>query len=101
MLKHEITVNKFLLVLFIAGMAAAPSCKRNPITGRNQLSLVSENEVQTMALTQYKSFLTTNKVVPVSNNNSEMVKRVGGRISAAINKYYQTQGLASALADGL
>jgi len=50
-----------------------------------------------MALTQYKSFLSSNKVVPVANDNSEMVKRVGTRIAAAINKYYQTQGLGSAL----
>lgn len=97
MLKLEITVNKSLSVLLFAGILGMVSCKRNPITGRSQLSLVSESQVQSMALTQYKSFLTENKVVPVSNNNSEMVKRVGTRIAAAINKYYQTQGLGSTL----
>jgi predicted Zn-dependent protease len=50
-----------------------------------------------MALTEYKSFLSSNKVVPVDNNNSEMVKRVGTRIAAAINKYYQAQGLGNVL----
>jgi predicted Zn-dependent protease len=50
-----------------------------------------------MALTEYKSFLGSNKVVPVNNNNSEMVKRVGTRIAAAINRYYQAQGLGSVL----
>jgi len=93
----KITVNKILSVLLLAGIVCTFSCKRNPITGRKQLSLVSESEVQAMALTQYKSFLTTNKVVPVANNNSEMVKRVGTRIAAAINKYYQSQGLGSTL----
>ncbi|HVV05267.1 MAG TPA: M48 family metallopeptidase [Puia sp.] len=90
-------MNKFSLLLALSGMAAILSCHRNPITGRKQLTLVSENQVQSMALTEYKSFLSSNKVVPVNNNNSEMVKRVGTRIAAAINKYYQSQGLGSAL----
>jgi predicted Zn-dependent protease len=90
-------VNKFLLLLVLSGLTVLFSCHRNPITGRKQLTLVSEQQVQSMALTEYKSFLTTNKVVPVDNNNSEMVKRVGTRIAAAINKYYQSQGLGSAL----
>jgi len=93
----KITVNKFSLVILMMSVTGMLSCHRNPITGRNQLTLVSEKSVQSMALTQYKEFITTNKVVPVNNNNGEMVKRVGSRIAAAINKYYQTQGLANAL----
>jgi len=83
--------------IVMPGMFALLSCSRNPITGRKQLSLVSESQVQSMALTQYKEFLTTNKVVAVTNNDGEMVKRVGGRIAAAINRYYQNQGLGDAL----
>jgi len=93
----KITVNKCSTVILMIGMSAMLSCARNPITGRNQLTLVSEKQVQSMALTQYKEFITTNKVVPVNNNDGEMVKRVGGKIAAAINKYYQEQGLGSAL----
>src|SRR5579871_3981089 len=73
------------------------SCKRNPITGRTQLSLVSEKQVQSMALTEYQKTLSASKLVPADNTNSEMVRRVGTRIAAAINKYYQTQGLGTAL----
>jgi predicted Zn-dependent protease len=97
LLKREITVKKFFFLLALPSMAAMLSCHRNPITGRNQLSLVSEQSVQSMALTEYKSFLSSNKVVPVNNNSSEMVKRVGTRIAAAISKYYQSQGLGNAL----
>jgi predicted Zn-dependent protease len=93
----KITVNKFIPFLLIAGITGMSSCKRNPITGRSQLSLVSESQVQSMALTEYKKALTTSKVVPADNSNSAMVKRVGSRIAAAINKYYQSQGLGSAL----
>jgi predicted Zn-dependent protease len=39
------------------------SCSRNAITGENQLSLVSEDELQQMSLTQYKQFLSQSKVI--------------------------------------
>lgn len=33
------------------------SCVTNAVTGRSQLSLVSESDLQSMALVQYKNFL--------------------------------------------
>jgi predicted Zn-dependent protease len=74
------------------------ACHRNAITGRNQLSLVSETEVQSMAKTQYAQFLTENKVVATTKSkDAEMVRRVGSRIAAAITKYYNEQGLSKEL----
>lgn len=77
-------------LLFIA-------CERNAITGRNQLNLVSESDLQTMALVQYKSFLDNNKVVVSTNNDAEMVRRVGQRIAASVKQYYKNKGLPNAL----
>lgn len=81
---------------FLIGMAVVcglTACTTNAITGRSQLSLVSSQEMSTMALTQYKQFLTENKVVTnASNKDVEMVKRVGARIAAAITQYYQSKG---------
>jgi predicted Zn-dependent protease len=91
-------VNKFVTAVFVAAsLFPAFSCTRNPITGRNQLSLVSEEQVQTMALTEYKSFLTSNKVAPTTSSDAEMVKRVGNRIAAAIGRYYADHGNPDAL----
>jgi len=73
-------------------------CVLNLVTGRNQLSLVKESEVQLMATSQYKTFLTENKVL--SSNTSKdaaMVDRVGARIANAITKYYNSQGKESVL----
>ncbi len=79
--------------LFITG------CTTNAITGRNQLSLVSESTLQQEAVSQYQSFLSQNKVVGSSaSKDAEMVKRVGSRIAAAITKYYSDKGLSSELA---
>lgn len=76
----------------------AANCSRNAITGRNQLSLIPESQVQSMALTQYKQFLATNKVVPTgANKDAEMVVRVGTRIANAITEYYKEKGLTKDL----
>lgn len=83
--------------LFIFSTLAFFSCKTNSITGRSQLNLVSETEVQAMALTQYKEFLSKNPIVPASNANQEMVHRVGARIAAAITKYYSEHGAGDEL----
>ncbi len=73
-------------------------CFMNLVTGRKQLSLVSENELQQMALTQYNSFLSENKVLdPAKNNDAAMVSRVGNRIANAITVYYTNMGKPSVI----
>jgi predicted Zn-dependent protease len=85
--------SKIILLFFILSFSF--SCTRNAITGRNQLTLVSENQMEQLSLTQYKQFLSENKVVPADKTNAEMVKRVGQRIANAITKYYQQKGLSN------
>ena len=70
------------------------SCTRNAVTGRSQFKLLPESQVQSMALQEYKTFLTTNKVVASSNKDAEMVKRVGQRITKAVEDYYASKGLS-------
>ena len=74
------------------------SCTQNMVTGRNQLSLVSEPELQSMARQEYQTFLSANKVVSTSSNrDAEMVQRIGSRIAAAIKTYYDGKGQTSVL----
>lgn len=89
-------MKRILIALSLVLLAA---CSHNVITGRNQLILYPESEIQNMAAGQYKEFLTTNKVVSVSSNKREveMVHRVGQRIAAAITSYYNQQGLGKEL----
>lgn len=84
------------LLLFCFVLAVFTACQRNAITGRNQLSLVPETEVQAMALTQYSQFLSTNKVVN-AGKNTDMVKRCGNKLIAAINQYYAQNNLSQEL----
>lgn len=73
------------------------SCQKNSITGREQLLLVSESELQQMSGQQYREFLTENKVVPLTSKDAETVKRVGNRIANAISEFYRKQGKANLL----
>ncbi|MEO6906161.1 MAG: M48 family metallopeptidase [Ginsengibacter sp.] len=90
---------KKLLLLLLGSSILITACTTNAITGRSQLSLVSESSLQQEAVAQYQSFLSQNKVVSSSTNkDAEMVKRVGSRIAAAITKYYADKGLSNELA---
>lgn len=85
----------FLLIILFSSLQA---CQRNAITGRNQLSLVPESEVQAMALAEYSQFINTNKVIQInSSSNAVMVQRVGNRLINAITQYYKANNLSNEL----
>ncbi len=86
-----------LLILFLVFVFFEQSCVTNAITGRSQLSLVSDADLQSMSLVQYKEFLTSNKVVPATDNQAAMVRRVGTRIAEAVKNYYSAKGYPHAM----
>jgi hypothetical protein len=82
---------KRLLSLFAGAAIFISACTTNAVTGRKQLSLISESTLQQEAVSQYRSFLSQNKVVSdASSRDAEMVRRVGSRIAAAITQYYKS-----------
>jgi len=85
-----------LLILLIFFIVTA--CTHNAITGRSQLSLVSEEDAQHLAKGEYQKFLATSKVVDAAtSSDAEMVVRVGTRIANAINEYYKEKGVSNLL----
>ncbi|HYE55502.1 MAG TPA: M48 family metallopeptidase [Chitinophagaceae bacterium] len=85
---------------FVAATTLLIACSKNPITGRSQLALLNEAELQQMAAQEYQTFLSQNRVVSASaSKDAEMVRRVGNRLVAAINQYYAQQNLSSELAN--
>lgn len=88
---------KNLFLLFGGSLIFMAACTKNAITGRSQLSLVSESSLQTEAIKQYDSVLSTNTIESAKNKDAEMVKRVGSRIAAAVTKYYSDKGLSNEL----
>lgn len=95
--RKPVCMRRIICILIVVVQLAG--CSKNPITGRNQLTLFSEAEIQNMAAQEYQSFLSKNKVVASSvSKDAEMVKRVGSRISAAITDYFTKKGLQAQLA---
>lgn len=81
----------FFMVCFLL------SCETVPITGRTQLSLVSDSEVNATSFDYYKDFLSKHKL----SNNAEQTKRVknvGINISNAVTKFFSQQGQSSRIA---
>src|SRR6201987_2307982 len=84
----------FILAIFCTSL----SCTKNAVTGRSQFKLLPESDLQSMAASQYQTFLSSNKVVATTGNrDAEMVTRVGERIRHAVETYYASKGLAKEL----
>lgn len=85
-------------LLILTALVTLLGCSKNSITGRNQLALLPESELRSMAATEYQQFLSQNKVVSASaSKDAEMVRRIGQRLVKAINEYYSTKGLTKEL----
>jgi predicted Zn-dependent protease len=96
--KNLLTMIRKITSIFVLS-AFIISCSKNALTGKSQLTLLPESELQSMAVTEYQTFLSSNKVVTGSNNrDAEMVKRVGNRIVRAVEQYYADKGLTEKLA---
>ena len=80
-------------------LAFSTSCSNNTLTHRSQLSLVSDEEVMSTSATQYKQFISTNKVVPIKGGSKDaaIVNKVSTRIIAAVKQYYADLGKSSEL----
>jgi len=89
-------IRKITSVFLLSALAIA--CSRNVVTGRKQFKLLPEAEVQAMATTEYRNFLTTNKVIASTvNRDAQMVRRVGERITRAVTDYYASKGISNQL----
>jgi len=77
----------YILVAVVVLSLCIVSCATVPITERRQLSLVSASNMLSMSLQQYDDFLNKNKV---STNAAQvrMVKRAGGRIQKAVERFF-------------
>ncbi|WP_162417980.1 M48 family metallopeptidase [Cyclobacterium roseum] len=80
---------KIIALLFIGLIAY--SCATVPLSGRRQLSLVSNAEVLPLSYDQYDQVLGDSKVLTNSAKGKQVVN-VGRKISAAVEKYLEDNG---------
>jgi predicted Zn-dependent protease len=87
-----------LFFLFTIALVFSVSCSRVPITNRSQFNLIPESQLMAMSFQEYSKFLSTHTVVSATDSNTMMVKRVGGKISTAINSFMRSGGKAKRVA---
>ena len=91
---NKATKFKILMGCIIAALLS--SCTQVPMTGRDQLILVPDSLIHTMASQSYDEFLSQHKL---SNDihQTNMVKRVGQRIQYAVEKYCAQNNMAETI----
>lgn len=84
-------------IILLTGFLFLYACATVPVTGRRQMSLVSNAEIIQMASDQYKEVLNESKL---STNQEQvaMVKRVGKNIETAVGQYMASKGASAELA---
>jgi len=84
-----------LFALLIAALLLQ-FCSLVPLTGRRQLSLVSDTDMLSTSFVQYDQFLKENKL-STNTAQTNMVKRVGGRIQNAVSTYFAQNNMSQDL----
>jgi predicted Zn-dependent protease len=88
------TQARFLFLIIAAFMLQ--TCSLVPLTGRRQLSLVSDAEMLSMSFSQYDQFLKENRMSSNSADRNE-VKRVGRNIQNAVTTYFARNDMSQGL----
>lgn len=86
------------LSVYVLSLLMLAGCSSVPLTGRKQLLLVSDQEVLSSSLTQYKDYI---KSAQKSTNATQtaMVLRVGKNIATATERYLRSNGLSAEIKD--
>lgn len=83
-------------LVFVLLFSLISSCAEVPITGRRQLSLVSDETLNKESLIAYQDFLKSPKTKVITNSpEAERVKKVGQRVAAAIDQYLKANGFGA------
>ena len=89
---------KIRIAVLFTFVVLIQACSTVPLIGRKQISLLPESNMVEMSLTSYSQFLKENKL-STNKVQTEQVKRVGVRMSAAVEKYLKENGFADRVAD--
>lgn len=91
-------LNHLTKAIFIASFILVESCATVPLIGRKQLSLVPESSMLELSLTNYNDFIKANKL-STNQEQAATIKRVGAKMSVAVEKYLKENGFADRVAD--
>ena len=85
-------------VLTIVILFVADACKTNPFTGKSTLNFYPNSQIFPSAFAQYDEFLKENKVVK-GTADAQKITKVGQRIAAAAERWFNANGYPGYLKD--
>lgn len=89
-------MKKIKILSVIAIAVTFYSCSTVPLTGRSQLNIVSDDQVNPAAAASYQQLLSDPKTKVVSSGtDAQRVKRIGGQLATAIQQYLNANGYAN------
>jgi len=77
---------KLWLIILCGSLLSLSSCSQVEITGRKQFNLVPDSIMNSMSFQSYGEFISQSKL-STDVQQTQMVKRVGGRIQKAVEQY--------------
>jgi predicted Zn-dependent protease len=95
-MKHRIGFPVAWTAWLIPAICLMVACATVPLTGRNQLILIPDNQVMALSFDQYHQFLAKHEVIK-GTAEAQMVQRVGHRIQKAVAAYLDRNGQADLL----
>ncbi|MEM6379850.1 MAG: M48 family peptidase, partial [Bacteroidota bacterium] len=69
------------------------SCSTVPLTGRRQLSLIPDSQINALSFQNYQQVLQESQVV-TGTEDARLVKSVGEKIAYSVEKYMAEKGLS-------
>ena len=91
-------IKKYSKILFlITALTIISSCTVAPLTGRKQIKLVSDESVAQEYVSTYREFIQQAGAKGLLANNTadgQRLKRIGGRMSTAVEKYLNENGMS-------
>lgn len=90
------TIRKLLILPLVLLVTACGTTNTVPITGRKTNLLVNDAQILSLSTQQYQDYMKGAKLSS-DKTNTEMVKRVGQRLSTAVETYLKNNGYASEL----
>ena len=91
----KLALLNLILILILTGIYG---CSSVPITGRQQLNLVSDQDVLSLSLQEYNDYIKTAKK-STDQAATAMVTNVGRKIADAVEAYYKYVGMESLLSN--
>ena len=89
-------MNILKTLIAITAVTSIYSCSTVPLTGRKQLSLVGDSEINQAAAASYSQLLSDPKTTVIKGTtDAQRVKQVGGQLAAAIERYLNQNGYAN------